>query len=175
MVPLFIPAVWQLHIPPRVHIFLWLLGHNKLMTRDNLKKRNLNKPECCVFCAEPESIHHLFFDCIVAKQIWMHISSFFELPIGDSYESIARFWISNKKHALLNSVCANVLWSLWKVRNDLIFNGQPWMDTKQVWRRVLGSLRRWKLIFKDSMMTKADCLCQEITLILRAPMQLENG
>jgi hypothetical protein len=25
------------------------------------------------------------------------------------------------------------------------------------------------------MMTKADCLCQEITLILRAPMQLENG
>jgi hypothetical protein len=39
--------------------------------------------------------------------------------------------ISNKKHALLNSVCANVLWSLWKVRNDLIFNGQPWMDTKK--------------------------------------------
>jgi hypothetical protein len=32
------------------------------------------------------------------------------------------------------------------------------MDTKQVWRRVLGLLRRWKLIFKDSMMTKADCL-----------------
>jgi hypothetical protein len=25
------------------------------------------------------------------------------------------------------------------------------------------------------MMTKADCLYQEITLILRAPMQLENG
>jgi hypothetical protein len=78
-------------------------------TGDNLNKRNLNKPECCVFCAEPESIHHLFFNCIVAKQIWVYISSFFELPIGDSYESVARFWISNKKHALLNSVCANAL------------------------------------------------------------------
>jgi hypothetical protein len=49
------------------------------------------------------------------------------------------------------------------------------MDMKQVWRRILGSLRRWKLIFKDNMMVSADCLCQEITLILRAPMQLENG
>jgi hypothetical protein len=49
------------------------------------------------------------------------------------------------------------------------------MDTKQVWRRILGSLRRWKLIFKDNMMASADYLCQEITLILRVLMQLENG
>jgi hypothetical protein len=49
------------------------------------------------------------------------------------------------------------------------------MDTKQIWRRILGSLRRWKLIFKDNMMASVDCLCQEITLILQAPMQLENG
>ncbi|KAK1648329.1 hypothetical protein QYE76_066134 [Lolium multiflorum] len=36
--PVYIPAVWNLHIPPRVYIFLWLLCHNKLMPRDNLKK-----------------------------------------------------------------------------------------------------------------------------------------
>jgi hypothetical protein len=35
---IFIPDVLQLHIPPRVYIFIWLLSHNKLMTRDNLKK-----------------------------------------------------------------------------------------------------------------------------------------
>jgi hypothetical protein len=43
--PVFILAVWQLVIPPRVHIFLWLLSQNKPMTRDKPKKRNLNKPE----------------------------------------------------------------------------------------------------------------------------------
>jgi hypothetical protein len=43
--PVFILAVWQLVIPPRVHIFLWLLSQNKPMTRDKLKKRNMNKPE----------------------------------------------------------------------------------------------------------------------------------
>jgi hypothetical protein len=39
--PIFIPVVLQLHIPPRVYIFLWLLSHKKLMTRDNLERRHL--------------------------------------------------------------------------------------------------------------------------------------
>jgi hypothetical protein len=49
--PFYIPAVWHLHIPHIVHIFLWLLSHHKLITRDNRKKRNLNKPADCIFCA----------------------------------------------------------------------------------------------------------------------------
>jgi hypothetical protein len=107
-----IPAVWKLHIPPRVHIFLWLLSQNKLMTRDNLKKRNMNKPECCIFCLDDESIDHLFFKCIVAKHIWQIISDFFGIAQGDGYLSIAKFWIANKKHAVLNSVCAATLWCI---------------------------------------------------------------
>jgi hypothetical protein len=35
----FVPAVWSLKVPPRVHFFLWLLSKNKLLTRDNLEKR----------------------------------------------------------------------------------------------------------------------------------------
>jgi hypothetical protein len=27
-----LPLFWQLHVSPRLHIFLWLLAHNKLMT-----------------------------------------------------------------------------------------------------------------------------------------------
>jgi hypothetical protein len=45
-----------------------------LSTRDILKKRHLNKPEESIFCAEEESIQHLFLQCIVAKQIWQTIS-----------------------------------------------------------------------------------------------------
>jgi hypothetical protein len=47
--PVYIPSIWSLVIPPRVHSFLWLLSNNKLMTRDNLLKRNLGKPTCCTF------------------------------------------------------------------------------------------------------------------------------
>jgi hypothetical protein len=36
--PVFVPSVWKLNVPPRVQVFLWLLSHNKLLTRDNLSK-----------------------------------------------------------------------------------------------------------------------------------------
>ena len=59
--PLFLPAVWKLVVPPKIHVFLWLFSQNKLMTRDNLRKRHITKPLDCVFCAEQETNHHLFF------------------------------------------------------------------------------------------------------------------
>jgi hypothetical protein len=30
--PVYLPAVWKLMIPPRVHFFLWLLSKNKILT-----------------------------------------------------------------------------------------------------------------------------------------------
>jgi hypothetical protein len=32
---LYIPAVWNICVPPKIHLFLWLLSHNKLATVDN--------------------------------------------------------------------------------------------------------------------------------------------
>jgi hypothetical protein len=29
--PVFIPAVWKLTVPPRIHVFMWLLSNNKLL------------------------------------------------------------------------------------------------------------------------------------------------
>jgi hypothetical protein len=36
----FVSAIWKIVIPPRVQFFLWLLSHNRLLTRDNLSKRH---------------------------------------------------------------------------------------------------------------------------------------
>jgi hypothetical protein len=33
-----IHCVWKIKIAPKIHFFLWLLAHNKLLTRDNLSK-----------------------------------------------------------------------------------------------------------------------------------------
>jgi hypothetical protein len=104
VIPIYIPAVWSLVVPPRVHIFLWLFANNKLMTRDNLQKRNLGKPTCCVFYNEDETVSHLFFNCIVANIVWGEVSDFFGLNILEDYLSVARFWVSNKKHQALNSI-----------------------------------------------------------------------
>jgi hypothetical protein len=112
------------------------------MTRDNLEKRNLGKPTTCEFCSELETITHLFFECVVAKEVWKSVSLFFYIQIGSDYESIARFWLSNKKHAAMNTICATVLWSIWKSRNAMIFDGQTWLCTKQVWWLILKAIKK---------------------------------
>jgi hypothetical protein len=35
----YVQAVWKIKVPPKIHFFLWLVSHNKVLTRDNLIKR----------------------------------------------------------------------------------------------------------------------------------------
>jgi hypothetical protein len=46
---IFTPVVWKLAIPPRIHIFLWLVANNKILTRDNLTKRKIVDDKTCLF------------------------------------------------------------------------------------------------------------------------------
>ena len=68
--PLYLPAVWDLKVPPRIQVFLWLFSQNKIMTRDNLRKRGIQKPLECEMCWEIEYVYHLFFECVVARELW---------------------------------------------------------------------------------------------------------
>jgi hypothetical protein len=36
--PVYTPVMWNISVPFRVHIFLWLLSNNKTLTRNNLEK-----------------------------------------------------------------------------------------------------------------------------------------
>jgi hypothetical protein len=50
------PMMWKIKVPPRIHIFLWLLANNKVLTRDNLAKRIQVNDQTCVFCKEQEPL-----------------------------------------------------------------------------------------------------------------------
>jgi hypothetical protein len=65
--PVLVSSIWDIRVPPRVQYFVWLLSKNRLLTRDNLGKRRKVNDSTCLFCAEQESIQHLFFECVVAK------------------------------------------------------------------------------------------------------------
>ena len=86
-----IPDMWKIHVPPNIHIFLWLLAHNKLLVRENLVKRQHFNDLSCLFCSEGENINHLFFECVVAKYIWGLVSEHFGTSLGADYLSISRF------------------------------------------------------------------------------------
>jgi hypothetical protein len=59
--------MWKIKVPPRIHIFLWLLANNKVLTRDNFVKRRNVDDKTYLFCKEYETVHHLFFDCCVVQ------------------------------------------------------------------------------------------------------------
>jgi hypothetical protein len=111
---MFIPAVWKLHVPPRVQVFLWLLSHNKLLTRDNLEKKQNILDKTCLLCSEKEIVNHLFFSCDIMKIMWIDGSTLIGKNLGVNFESIARFWISNQKNVVTNMIVAALMWSTWK-------------------------------------------------------------
>lgn len=78
-------------------------------------------------------INHLFFECCVAKLVWEYISEILGLNIGHDFESVARFWLVNKRHLVTNTVSAAILWSFWKFR----------MGLKDVFFKIAKMLRRW--------------------------------
>ena len=105
VIPVHTPAVWKLHVPPRLHVFLWLLANNKTLTRDNLAKMRRVPDPSCVFCSEPETCHHLFFECFVANLVLPYISELVGVTLGAEFESVARWWVGNDKNYAINVVC----------------------------------------------------------------------
>jgi hypothetical protein len=119
----FTPVVWKIIVPPRLHIFLWLLTNNKTLTRDNLAKRRHVEDLTCLFCSEYEFVHHIFFECCVATAPWSIVSEIMQVSVGADFESVAKLWLREKKYKDINTCTSAVLWTLWKARNELCFQG----------------------------------------------------
>jgi hypothetical protein len=62
-------VMWKIIVPPRLHIFLWLLSNNKTLTRNNLAKRRKVEDGTCLFYNGVEPVTHLSFDCCVAHAV----------------------------------------------------------------------------------------------------------
>jgi hypothetical protein len=54
-------SIWKVNFPPRVTFFVWTTTLEKILTLDNLHKRNIIVIEWCYMCKTCiESIDHLF-------------------------------------------------------------------------------------------------------------------
>jgi hypothetical protein len=142
------PAVWKLKVPSRIHIFLWLLANNKTLTRDNLAKRKNLKDLTCVFCNELETVHHLFFDCCVANVLCSEISEALGMVVNPDFESVAKMWLLGKNFQHINVCTAAVLWSIWKLRNEFIFQGRSWSGIGELLRRCARMVQDWSMLSK---------------------------
>lgn len=109
VIPIHTPNIWSLNIPARIHFFHWLLFKNKVLTRDNLAKRQHVEDKRCLFCDELESSQHIFFDCVVAKKMWGIISDIVGRDMGTSFQNIDVCWLSNRKFSGVNIISSAAL------------------------------------------------------------------
>ena len=62
--------VWDSTALPKVNFFFWTLMHKKVLTGENLMKRNIAGPHRCALCKEAmETSDHLFVDCKFANKV----------------------------------------------------------------------------------------------------------
>jgi len=113
--------LWKAKIPLKIKLFMWLVSENAILTKNNLVKIKWKGDVKCRFCAENESIIHLFFECSMVKYIWSLIA----LVVGANCRptSFGSFWVWLKRflpHAKKYHMVglAGVCWAIWKSRNN---------------------------------------------------------
>jgi hypothetical protein len=56
------------------------------------------------------------------------------------FESIEKLWLRGKCFNVLNVCSTAVVWTIWKTRNDLCFQGSCWQGTEKLfglWARLM--------------------------------------
>ena len=133
LLPIFDHAkvVWRGLAPPRVELLVWFILLERLNTKDRLRKFKCIPEEnsLCTLCLEDnESISHLFFSCPVAWRLWFNCMQWWNISFCYPSKPVDFFsaWIGAPfkgfDKTLWISMMYVVLWSIWKIRNRIIFD-----------------------------------------------------
>ncbi|XP_058732731.1 uncharacterized protein LOC131604302 [Vicia villosa] len=123
---------WNSLVPFKIQIFMWRVCIDRLPTKDSLSKRgvlDISSNLLCEFCKiHLETSTHFFFLCNVVKALWRRIY----LWLGEDLPfSLAKFFdfgiiqekVKNvKSRKKINSIWIATAWSLWIMRNAMIFD-----------------------------------------------------
>ncbi|GJZ06392.1 RNA-directed DNA polymerase, eukaryota, reverse transcriptase zinc-binding domain protein [Tanacetum coccineum] len=74
---------WNRSLPIKVNVFLWRLMLNRLPSRVNLDKRNIEVSSLlCPSCLDDlETVNHTFFNCEMAKDLWSLLAKWWDVDI----------------------------------------------------------------------------------------------
>ena len=122
--------IWQAESEGKHKFFTWLLVQSKLLTADNLLKRQWPCEPVCQLCSqEPETADHLILSCCFAKEVWHKMSQwtlgFITMPSTDVL--VADWWqnelagLPKKQRRVKAALLMYTAWNLWKERNRRIF------------------------------------------------------
>lgn len=73
----------------------------------------------CLFYSERLNQVHLFFECVVARQLWSYMSQILDREVGTDFVSLGTMGLSNKKFLVVLLPCGGC--GMAKLRNILCF------------------------------------------------------
>ncbi|XP_058725679.1 uncharacterized protein LOC131596973 [Vicia villosa] len=86
----------------------------------------------CEFCRKvPENSNHFFFHCLVSKSIWGRIFLWIGEDINLTIEELMDFGSIQEKvknikmREKINTIWIATMWSLWLMRNTMVFDKVP--------------------------------------------------
>ncbi|KAE8679344.1 crossover junction endonuclease MUS81-like isoform X2 [Hibiscus syriacus] len=162
-------CVWLGLVPPRIEAFLWQVSHKKVEVRVELKKMGvpIGDDFLCSLCNSCEEyVQHLFIACQVSWDLWNRVIAFWGilsvLP-GDP-QSLLSSWSDLRPYSTLwKLIPGAVLWSIWKIRNEIIFEKVK-LDRFMLFFTVRFRLAKWFLAKFSNFSTQVDCLIGDPSL-----------
>jgi hypothetical protein len=104
----------------------------------------------CLACfAMSRKMLDIYSQCCVAKWFWKEVSEIINFPVGSDFESIGKLWLSDKRFKTVNVLTSAALWILWKIRNEMCFQGLRWTGTGILLRRLTQTLLDCRLLHKE--------------------------
>ncbi|XP_023732085.1 uncharacterized protein LOC111879884 [Lactuca sativa] len=129
---------WVKEIPIKVSTFIWRAKQERIPTSVALSKRGVNVTSTmCYHCGEvEETSDHMLIQCSYAKTImkwilkWCNIQPENFSTVHDTLDYASNWGNCPKKKRRLLGIFYGTMWSIWKSRNDRVFNNKRLQPTK---------------------------------------------
>lgn len=132
------PTSWLTVVPLKVTCFIWRACLDRIPTAIALMHRGVNIPsDSCHLCpGGTDSSDHILYGCPFTREVLLWIFKWcgIPLPVFDSVTEVIAFAANwgrcPKKKMIFVAIVYCLLWNVWKVRNDELFNNVHYSPSK---------------------------------------------
>ena len=139
-------------VSPKGCVLCVVCGAWKILTLDNLRKRQVVVINRCIMCKKDgESIDHLLLHCEVAHALWCNIFSRLGLSwvMPSSVLDLCAFWCSSgrtRSAVVWKMMRICIFWSIWRERNNRCFEDLE-SSLEEILAFLLYSLYSWTVAY----------------------------
>lgn len=140
--------IWTTRIWPKVSTFICLLYHQRILTWDNLIKREFQGPSYCPNCQNnEETIQHLMDSFHMANQLWekltfrcQRLCILLQDIKGTIFNQTPEPYNNKVLNKLSEILLGLLLWTIWKERNKRIFKNHK-NSLEVIWTNLCQNIK----------------------------------